>query len=180
VRDRILDAALALLREGGIQRVTQVQVAGRAKVRQSHLTYYFPTRHDLLEATTLSFVDTLAAGLDKLVGDGAVSAVGDLLSGLASAVAEDSHMRMFVGLIVEADEDPALRAILVRSTLRLEEALAQALGDGAQPDRARALLAAVWGIGLYGFFIRPAVRSNPARLLLPWLETALGPRRNPR
>ncbi len=63
VRDRILAAALALLRETGIQGLSQVQVARRARVRQSHLTYYFPRRHDLLAAVAVRFVDGMVAGL---------------------------------------------------------------------------------------------------------------------
>ena len=50
VPERILDAALAILAESGLRNLTQVQVANRARVRQSHLTYYIPTRDDLLDA----------------------------------------------------------------------------------------------------------------------------------
>src|SRR5678815_5766477 len=39
IRERILGAAMSILHEGGIQALSQIQVARRADVRQSHLTY---------------------------------------------------------------------------------------------------------------------------------------------
>jgi hypothetical protein len=44
---------------------------------------------------------------------------------------------MFTGLIVEADHDPKLRAILVRWTLSLQETLATALGGQGAAERSR-------------------------------------------
>ncbi len=173
VRERILDAALALLREGGIQRLTQVRAATRAGVRQSHLTYYFPTRPDLLEATTMRFVDALAGDIGRTVGGRVHVGTRSMLAHLARAVAETEHMRMFLGLIVEADEDPALRAIIVRGAVRLEAALADALGGADHAAQARAVLATMWGLGLYAFVVRPPPRKDPARTALVWLEAAL-------
>jgi AcrR family transcriptional regulator len=46
VRTRILEAALGLLAEHGVTELTQPKIAAAAGVRQSHLTYYFPTRMD--------------------------------------------------------------------------------------------------------------------------------------
>jgi AcrR family transcriptional regulator len=50
VREKILAAALKLLNEQGFPALTQTRVAEVAGVRQSHLTYYFPTRNELLKA----------------------------------------------------------------------------------------------------------------------------------
>jgi AcrR family transcriptional regulator len=169
VRERILDAALAVLREEGIQRLTQVRVARRAGVRQSHLTYYFPSRTDLLDATTARFVETLAAALGP-EGRGKTAGGEAVLAHLARAVVDRDHMRMFVGAIVAADRDPDLRAILLRGTERMEAALAEALGGAGQRDRARAMLATLWGVGLYGFLMRPPARHDPTRTVLAWLE----------
>ena len=49
-RERILDTALALLKELGYDKLTQPQVAKAAGITQGHLTYYFPTRSNLLLA----------------------------------------------------------------------------------------------------------------------------------
>jgi AcrR family transcriptional regulator len=152
VRERILAAALVLLREGGIQRLTQVRVSARARVRQSHLTYYFPTRTDLLDATAARFVDSLVAGIAPAVR-GQAAGTPALLAHLAKAVVEPGHMRMFIGLIVEADHDPAVRAIILRGIERVQAALADALGGEDQAERARAVLATMWGHGLYAFVV---------------------------
>jgi AcrR family transcriptional regulator len=169
VRERILDAAIAILGESGLQHLTQPQVAERAGVRQSHLTYYFPTRQDLLEAVTARAVEGIAGGVRRAVGDDAGPDLGPMLSRFAASVADLAHMRMFLALLVEADGDPALRALMLGGTRRLEAALADVLGGDGATERARLVLAAVWGLGLYHFFVRPSAKSGPARAYLSWV-----------
>ena len=178
VRERIVDAALVILRESGLQRLTQVQVAERAGVRQSHLTYYFPTREDLLEAVTARAVQGIAHHMAHAVGAEG-SGHGPLLARLAAAEADRGHMRMFLGLIVEADGDPALRAMLVDGTHRLEAAIADALGGDDAKERARLVLAALWGLGLYQFVMRPPTKSNPTGPYLSWLTEVAAALRGP-
>jgi AcrR family transcriptional regulator len=50
-RTRILTAGVEVLHSEGFAALTQQAVAAKAGVRQSHITYYFPTRLDLLQAT---------------------------------------------------------------------------------------------------------------------------------
>ncbi len=50
-RVRILTAGVEVLHSDGFAALTQQAVAEKAGVRQSHITYYFPTRLDLLQAT---------------------------------------------------------------------------------------------------------------------------------
>lgn len=49
-RQVILEAALEIAGSNGIKELTQTNVAAAAGVRQSHLTYYFPLKVDLLTA----------------------------------------------------------------------------------------------------------------------------------
>jgi AcrR family transcriptional regulator len=172
VRERILDAALTVLREQGIQRFSQVRVARRAGIRQSHLTYYFPSRTALLDATAARFVDSLAASISHRAG-GKATGSRAALTHLAKAVADPGHMRMFIGAIVEADREPDVRAILLSGTERMETALAEALGVADRSERARAMLATLWGIGLYRFLVSPPAKHDPTRTVLAWLEAAL-------
>lgn len=167
VRERILNAGLEVLRDRGVRHLTQVEVAARAGVRQSHLTYYFPARDDLLEAVTERAVEALAAGLQRTIGEGPQRRARRL-DQLAHAITDIPHMRMFVALIVEADADPALRRLLRRGTERMEAALARALGV-EDPERATLLLAALWGLGLYRFAMRPASGADPIGAYLAWL-----------
>ena len=66
-REIILKAAIATLREYGYSGFTQPRVAKRADVRQSHLTYYFPTRLALLEGVARLAVDGQLAALQSIV-----------------------------------------------------------------------------------------------------------------
>src|ERR1700689_1258312 len=66
-REIILKAAIAILREHGFSGFTQPRVAKRADVRQSHLTYYFPTRLALLEGVARLAVDGQLAALQSIV-----------------------------------------------------------------------------------------------------------------
>lgn len=172
VRERILEAAIAILRESGLRRLTQVRVAQGAGVRQSHLTYYFPTRDDLLESVTERGVAGIARAVRGAVGHGDGSAGAALLERLATSVADVEHMRMFVAMIVEADGDAAVREIMERATRRMEAELAGALGGDAAEERARLVLAAVWGLGLYRFLMRPAPGSDPGIPYISWLNAA--------
>src|SRR5581483_5740529 len=63
VRSRILEAALGLLAESGAHELTQPRVARAAGVRQSHLTYYFPTRAELMQAVARHAIERLATDL---------------------------------------------------------------------------------------------------------------------
>jgi AcrR family transcriptional regulator len=172
VRERILDAAVAVLRESGLQHLLQVQVSEKAGVRQSHLTYYFPTRQDLLEAVTARVVDGIAKGVRAVVEDQQGEGHGPLLKRLAAAIANLEHMRMFVAAIVEADGDPSLRAMLIEGTRRLEAVLAEALGGAEAKERARLVLAAIWGLGLYQFLIRPTPEAKLTGRYLSWVTKA--------
>jgi AcrR family transcriptional regulator len=179
VRERILDASLAILSESGIQHLTQPEVAKRAGVRQSHLTYYFPTRDDLLEAATARGIEHLAAGLGRLAAGEVDGTRRHLIERLAAAIVDHAHMRMFVAMIVEADGDPAIRALMTRGTQQMEAAVAEALGDSNDVARARVVLAAVWGLGLYQFLMRPRPQADPTRAYLSWV-TAASSERSPR
>lgn len=152
VRERILEAALAILRESGIQGLSQVQVARRAKVRQSHVTYYFPRRHDLTEAVTVRFIDNMVSALQEAAARSRSRKRDALIRRAEEAITDPGHMRMFTGVIVEADTDPELHSVMVRETKRLQAALAQLLGDENR-EPAADLLASLWGRGLYAFVL---------------------------
>jgi AcrR family transcriptional regulator len=172
VRERILNAALAILAESGFRNFTQLGVADRAEVRQSHLTYYFPTRDDLLEAVTTQAVDGITTGFRQVAADATKGGERQLIERLAQSVSDVAHMRMFVAMIVEADADPDVRKVMKRATDRIETALTEALGGDASRERARLVLAAIWGLGLYHFLMRPQSNANPTAAYLSWLTAA--------
>jgi AcrR family transcriptional regulator len=177
VRERILDAALEILQESGLQHLTQVRVSERAGVRQSHLTYYFPTRQDLLEAVTARFVEGIARGVGHAMQGRATPEPESVLQHLAAAIANLEHTRMFLGVVVEADGDPELRAMLVNAARQIEKALAEHLGGDGAGERARMVLAAMWGLALYQFVTRPTGRGSVLRSYVQWVAAAAHPRR---
>jgi len=172
VADRILEAALNVLAESGLRNLTQVEVAHRAKVRQSHLTYYFPTRDHLLNAVTERAVNGIVSGFRRVTTQRTKGNHKQLLERLARSVTDLAHMRMFVAMIVEADADHTVRRVMRRATERIEAALAEALGGDEARERARLVLAAIWGLGLYQFLMRPASNASATRVYLSWLAEA--------
>jgi AcrR family transcriptional regulator len=107
-RRDIIEAGLATLREYGYSGFTQPQVASRAGLRQSHLTYYYPTRVDLLAAVGRAAIDGQLAAVDA-VFDGSSS------EGMASAIAKvavrHENTRVMMALAQAADQEPRLRAL---------------------------------------------------------------------
>ena len=169
VRERILVAATDILREDGIQGLSQVQVARRADVRQSHLTYYFPKRTDLVEAVAMQFIEHAFGAIDQAAADASPEEFSAVLMGAAAAIADQGHMRMFTGVMIEADGNADLRGILVKVTKQLQATIAARLDGEDAMERARLILASLWGMGLYDFLVRPRRRSPLAESLLACL-----------
>ena len=97
-RQDIINASLAVLRESGYSGFTQPRVAAEVGLRQSHLTYYFPTRVDLLAGVARVAIDRQLAAVDAILG---VSSV----RGAAKAIAKvaESHIYRTIKLIVKSD-----------------------------------------------------------------------------
>ena len=75
----ILDAAWRLMAREGVAEVSVREVARSVGLRQQSLTYYFPTKHALLEALFADGFDDLGGVLSRLPEtDDAVDAVVDL------------------------------------------------------------------------------------------------------
>jgi AcrR family transcriptional regulator len=106
VRRRILDAALGLLARSGVHALTQPRISKAAGVRQSHLTYYFPTINDLLQALARHSLEALVA---ELGGRDLARRPASLPDALAGASADRRRVRVMLGLVAAADREPALK-----------------------------------------------------------------------
>ena len=104
VKTRILNAALGLLAEGG--ELTQPSVSKAAGVRQSHLTYYFPTVTDLLQAVARHSLDSLARELGSTK---AKRRPRSLAEGIAHGTRDKRRVRVMLGLVTAADRDASLK-----------------------------------------------------------------------
>ena len=107
-RQDILKAAIGILREEGYSGLTQPRVAKLADVRQSHLTYYFPTRLALLEGVARVAVDGQLAALDSLLDKSSIEA---LTATIARLVVNHESTRVLMALAHAADQEPTVRAL---------------------------------------------------------------------
>jgi len=123
VRGRILEAALGLLAESGAHELTQPRVARAAGVRQSHLTYYFPTRGELLQ-------EVARHSIEKLAGQLAQRAGASLAEGIAAGAADKRRSRVMIGLVAAADRDPAIKRRMRRFVAQLRRRMTPVLAAG--------------------------------------------------
>src|SRR5258708_6895284 len=107
-REAITTAALEVLREHGYSGLTQPRVAARAGLRQSNLTYYFPTRLDLLVALARTTIDGQLAAVDAML-DGSSPEVA--AATIAAISVRHENTRVLMGLVQAADQEPAVREI---------------------------------------------------------------------
>lgn len=106
VRTRILDAALGLLADGGANELTQPRVSKAAGVRQSHLTYYFPTITDLLQAVVRHSFQSLG---QELATADAKARPASLAAAIARGASDKRRVRLMLALVTSADRDPSLK-----------------------------------------------------------------------
>jgi AcrR family transcriptional regulator len=126
VRERILDASLQLLAKEGVQALTQPKVCRAAGIRQSHLTYYFPTVNELLQAVAKHSVDALAANVAREGARGP----GSFASAIAAGTADRRRVRVMLGLVTAADRDATLKPRLREFIRELRAGIAPALKAG--------------------------------------------------
>lgn len=150
VRQRILDAAVKLLVEQGGLALTQPKIAAAAGVRQSHLTYYFPKRDDLMLAVTLHWANT---HLRRATEEPGVSprTLREAARIMADLVSEAARVRIILSLIVAAEEDGRIRGPLrelVQSERQSIGSLMRSLGLELDADGAALTHATLVGLAV--------------------------------
>ena len=123
VRERILQAALKLLAESGAHELTQPRVAKAAGVRQSHLTYYFPTRGALLQEVARYSIGKLAGQLEH-------ARPGALPENIAAGAADKRRARVMLGLVGAADRDPKIKQGMRKFVTELRGRMTPVLAAG--------------------------------------------------
>lgn len=150
VKERILEAGVEVLHEQGIANLTGPRVARAAGVSQSHLTYYFPTRDQLLMAIANRSIDTLF-GLFEAANLGTV-AEPFLQTSISPSLI--SQTRVMAGLLVAADADPELRGALNQLVMGFRERLALMLpkfGVTMTPENVLMVHAGLVGLAVMNF-----------------------------
>ncbi|MEM1178550.1 MAG: TetR/AcrR family transcriptional regulator [Acidobacteriota bacterium] len=161
VRRSILDATEEVLARDGVKKLSQTHVAKAAGVRQSHLTYYFPKKSDLVVALLEEHIAQMDRALAGRDGDDAAGVAGAL-----DLIARDaSRMRFFLGLVVECEQDEGLRALLVDHTRQFDELVARYFGREPGDADVRLFINTLRGCGLMNLLHRGGDSfESPARI----------------
>ena len=141
--------------------LTQPRIARAAGVRQSHLTYYFPTVAELLQAVARHMIDALVAEVRAKAPSRRPAALVDVFARVAT---EPRRVRVMLALVTAADREPALKPGLRRLVRELRSGIAAALasaGIAAGPDDVAFMHAAVVGGAVLAS--RPDQRRGAAR-----------------
>ncbi len=147
-RTKILEAALGLLAKGGAQELTQPRIARAAGVRQSHLTYYFPTVHELLQGVAKY---TLEAMLAEMRAHDPGQRPLSLLDAALATSADKRRMRMVLALVTMTDRESKLKPRMREFIKEIRQGLAAMLKAGGlegTPDQVAFLHCVVVGQGM--------------------------------
>jgi AcrR family transcriptional regulator len=135
-RDKLIEAGLGILREEGLAGFSQARIASRVGLRQGHLTYYFPTRTDLLAAVGRKAIENQLAGLARMTAS--TSSRKAAVTAAVAATKNHQNTRVLVALNQAADQEPELRALFNELTdgfVTQLGGLLEALGIGPTEDR---------------------------------------------
>lgn len=142
VKQRILDAALDIVKEHGVKALTQTRVAAAAGLRQSHLTYYFPHKADLLAAALQASHARASDAKAKR------SEAVDAMAAIESLIVDRNKMRFFLGVVLEASERPDLRKTLHAHAGGIGEQIGPLFGRAADDPDIVAFIDMLRGMGM--------------------------------
>jgi AcrR family transcriptional regulator len=149
LRERVLDASVALIEERGLTAFSMREVARRAGVSHQAPYHHFTDRESILAAICERGFDILANGLARArVGKGSAA---DRFERAAVAYVEfacnhAAYFRvMFRPELITPSKHPSLEASAARAFAHVPRMIADCVDEGLQPDPSfDALIAAAW------------------------------------
>jgi AcrR family transcriptional regulator len=153
---RIIAAAVDLLRKEGMPALTQPRVAKAAGLRQSHITYYFPSRSDLVAAVAAAAAERLEAGF----GMAAAATTPEALAGRLARIATPEQTRLLLALVLAADSEPPVRVLFRRLTKHVRAQVAA--GFARQGFPANPAEVALFHALAVGLAVLDLARGQPA------------------
>ena len=147
-REEIVAAALDVIADEGLGSFTQPRVARRTGLRQSHITYYFPTRDDLLFAVAK---EAVRRRIDALRAVLTVDEPQEKIAVLARVLTAPEQARMLVALVQAADRHDEVRSsfdALGAGVAPLSAALLESFGIAVDADALMLLQATSTGIAV--------------------------------
>ena len=157
VKDAILDASVALLKDKGIAALTQPQVAKAAGIKQSHLTYYYPTRAALLLAIAEHSIDVTMREVGARLRDHAEAAT--IANVVAEVMVAGIPPRLIIGLIVAADAEPGIRESLAKFIKSVRSRMRDVLASAGLAANAPAVL--LFHATIVGLAVMHQARLSP-------------------
>lgn len=149
VRQRLVDAAEHLIRNGGVGALRQDAVAARAGLARSSIYRYFDSKEALVTAAVVQSTLRIGARIQSAIG--------------SDAGAEQLLVRGIIDALESMAADPLLHALTVPTSSRAMSELANnALREGVRP-----LLEPVFVVAAEGGVLRPGVSVDDA---LRWLQ----------
>ena len=133
-RTRILEAALDLLRTGGVESMTMRMIADRCSISLGNLQYHFKNRPAVLEALAQGFLETYLAQTRQALARKGHPDLESCLQYLFEQEVEEDCAAVFKELWALSHRDPTCRAALERYYQDLRENLAAWLEE-VVPDR---------------------------------------------
>ena len=184
-RQSIIEAGLGTLREHGYVGFTQPRVAARAGLRQSHITYYYPIRLDLLAAVGRAAVERQLAAIDVTLAS--AQSPEAAAGAIAELVTRRENTRVLLALAQAGDQEPQLRELfrdLADGVVaRLSAFLGRPGDHGASEDSARFLHTLSVGLAVVDLATgRPDGKAGAAAILqtaLHLIAGQAGPNRRP-
>jgi AcrR family transcriptional regulator len=170
-RTEIVEAALALVQEEGLAGLTQPRVAKRLALRQSHVTYYFPTRDALLAAVTELAVTRRVAALEPMRRSRTLQ---QKVRALAKVLTDPEQTRVLLALAQMADSEPALRPQFGSLAELITPAAASALeaaGAEATPESIALLQSTSTGLAVIALATGQTDQTPVITLLTHLLDT---------
>jgi TetR/AcrR family transcriptional regulator, regulator of biofilm formation and stress response len=147
-RDRLIDAALAVIAERGVAGTTHREIARAADVPLGSMTYHFASLDEVLAEAFGRHADSAAQVFDERLGSAPdrAAAVEAVIALVADDLLGSPHdLILAVELYVAAARNPALRAV----TQEWMQRSRQALERHFDPTTARELDALIEGLVLH-------------------------------
>jgi AcrR family transcriptional regulator len=141
-RDRLLEAAIELLCEGGFEAVTIRSVAARAGVNSALISYYFGSKRELLvESASAASMRAFAEPAEMVLSAAdPVEGIRSAIDWLAGTGGEDPQLRVAAETMVRAMREPDLREAIAAGVAMLRQEIAQRLAGDAESGTSRRAL----------------------------------------
>ena len=156
-RAAIQEHALRLFREHGYEATTVQQVAEAAEVSPSTFFRYFPSKEDVVmyDSFDAAIIEAIRAQPSNVSSIGAIRA--GLHAALGQANSDEIARQNARGVLILSVPELRARMLdeLLRATLVFSEVIAERVGHTSDDIEVRALVGAVFGVGLVTWFSGP-------------------------